>query len=105
MSYQARPTVDVLIDIKQERARQDVKWGQQNHPDGTGGLALIVLSDAAREACDRAMAAGETTWRHILLEEIFEAMAEDDSVALRKELVQSAAVIVNWIEDIDTRRG
>lgn len=42
----------------------------------------------------------------MLLEEVFEAMAEDGPSALRTELVQVAvvaAVAAAWIEDIDSR--
>lgn len=39
----------------------------------------------------------------MLLEEVFEAMAESDLVKLRAELVQTSAVCVAWIEDIDSR--
>lgn len=27
----------VLDDLMTERDRQNIKWGEQNHPDGTGG--------------------------------------------------------------------
>jgi hypothetical protein len=40
----------------------------------------------------------------IALEEIAEVFAETDEVLLRAELVQSAAVLVNWIGAIDRRR-
>ena len=28
-------TFAVLDEVRAERARQDAKWGEQNHPDGT----------------------------------------------------------------------
>jgi hypothetical protein len=46
---------------------------------------------------------GITAWDGVLLEEVFEALAETDPAKLRTELVQVAAVIVNWLEDIDSR--
>lgn len=42
-------------------------------------------------------------WLHILREEVAEAFAETDPVALRGELVQVAAVAVAWAEAIDRR--
>lgn len=29
-------TMGVLADVMAERIRQEDRWGQQNHPDGTG---------------------------------------------------------------------
>lgn len=101
---------DVLTDIAAERARQDEKWGEQNHPDGTGAdytLAEVAELDVrfARTRCDRAFERGAGSWEHILFEEFCEAMAEDDPVRLRAELLQLAAVAVHWIEAIDQRLG
>lgn len=42
-------------------------------------------------------------WRHILDEEVAEALAETDPERLRAELVQVAAVAVQWIEALDRR--
>ncbi|MEY9934267.1 hypothetical protein ABH926_008932 [Catenulispora sp. GP43] len=39
----------------------------------------------------------------MLLEEVYEALAEVDPAALRAELVQVAAVAAAWVEDIDSR--
>lgn len=93
----------VLEEIAAERARQDAKWGEQNHPDGTGGEFWKTQARLDQEACDKAFAAGEGTWRKILAEETSEAFAEKDPIRLRKELVQVAAVAVSWVEAIDRR--
>lgn len=93
---------EVLVDITDERIRQDAKWGFQHHPDGTDPINTSV-ADWARATTDRHAKEGTLTWMDIILEEIFEASAETDPVALRKELVQSAAVLAAWIEDIDSR--
>jgi hypothetical protein len=101
---------DVLAEIAEERARQDARFGEQNHPDGTGtayGLRDVgVLSaDFARKRCDTAFDRGNGSWEHILYEEFCEAMAEDDPALLRGELLQLAAVAVHWIEALDLRRA
>jgi hypothetical protein len=92
---------DVLMDVYEERAAQDLRWGVQNHPDGTGGQHFAGMAAAARAACDRRHRAGVGTWADILAEETFEAFAETDPQLLRAELVQVAAVAVAWIECID----
>lgn len=89
-------------EVRAEMARQDAKWGQQNHADGTGpdvfwgitGRASVV-ADHARAVC-QANGPGEDTWRDILFEEVAEAMAEDGADALLAELLQVEAVARQW---------
>lgn len=97
-------TPKVLAEIDVERAAQDAKWGEQNHPDGTDDSRFAKeLRDLAREQCDAAHKNGTLTWHHIATEEMMEARAEVDPVKLRGELIQCAAVLVAWIEAIDRR--
>jgi hypothetical protein len=105
-------TVPVLAEVLAERARQDARFGRQDHPDGTGPerdnpvrLACTVgeATDTARQATDRALSRGEVTFAQILTEEAFEALAETDPARLRAELVQVAASAVCWIEAVDRR--
>ena len=111
---------NICVEIADERVRQDDKWGEQNHPDGTGvdWLAMItpafgsrmeevdpeLISKLAKNTCERYALKGQLTFLHIALEEIAEAFAETDEQALRAELVQAAAVLVNWIGAIDRRK-
>lgn len=94
----------LIDDFWAERQAQLQKWGVQRHPDGTGERYRL-LADRYRADCQLAAANGGPTWRHILAEEVFEAFAETDTAKLRTELVQSAAVIAAWIEDIDNRES
>lgn len=105
-------TSGVLAEVAAERVRQHVKWGEQNHPNGTGPHKLPMPygsgSWSASVAADRltlltqcAAQIGQCTWLHILREEVFEAFAEEDPAKLRTELIQVAAVATQWIEAID----
>lgn len=95
----------VLADITTERESQHALWGVQNHmPDGTGPQ-WTSLADAARHECERAGETGRLSWRHVLVEEVTEALAEDEPTRLRRELVQVAAVAVQWIQAIDHRNA
>jgi hypothetical protein len=104
--YYVPPLADVFQAISHERERQDAKWGEQNHPDGTADHADYrrVQAEFRRAQCELAAASGGLTWRHILDEEVAEAFAESDPVKLRMELIQIAAVAVAWCQAID-RRG
>lgn len=114
-------TDGVLGELRAERARQTAKHGDQAHlPDGTGPLCILrdipAYENAARAdwlatwAKHRTKAAsqneggdGTITFEHILTEEWAEAIAEDDPSALRAELIQVAAVAIQWVEAIDQR--
>lgn len=110
------PGAAVCREVIQERVRQENKWGEQNHRDGTGpnlqvlratdiNLDLRTGSELARifQARCQGNSPHDDNWRDILLEEVFEALAEDAPERLRKELIQVAAVAVSWVEAIDRR--
>ena len=104
-----------ITSIVAERTRQDAKWGEQNHPDGTGPnhsaiggiLAFsasridnLHIAAAATQRTDDHATAGGVTWEDILTEEWAEAIAEADPA---EELVQVAAVTVGWLGAIERR--
>ncbi|MGP4029112.1 hypothetical protein [Actinomadura sp. 3N407] len=93
-----------LEDVAAERDAQDRMWGVQEFPDGSGPEFTERAEEAKRE-CAAAWSRGALTWRHILAEEFFEALAESDPGGLRTELVQTAAVAVKWIQSLDRRHG
>lgn len=109
------PDVDrlVLAEVYAERCRQDAKWGEQNHPNGTASWAqpllkicsdktpASLLAELATYSTDYAAEDGTLTYADIFLEEVFEAVAEEDPEKLRAELIQCAAVAVAWVEKID----
>lgn len=106
----AGTTAAVLDEVLAERRRQDVKFGEQNHRDGTGPEVVWAftgpagyVAGCARLTCQRLFKDGFGTWRDVLTEEVAEAYAEDDPVKLREELLQVAAVAVCWVESIDRR--
>ncbi len=96
-------------DIVIERHRQTAKWGVQNLPDGDGTTEKLYLhADAEKARCDKAHDERRCTFAHVLREEVAEALAEcapnDDAerrARLRRELIEVAAVCVQWVESID----
>lgn len=89
--------------VDAERGRQLAKFGDQWHPDGTGGSGRRAQADGFRADCEYLANNDCTTWFPVLLEEVYEAGAEDDPAQLRAELVQVAAVCAAWINDLDRR--
>ena len=73
---------DVFEEIRQERFMQIEKWGHQRHPD------LYWLGILGEEF-------GEVS------KEVIEAQSDE---FLRKEIVQTAAVCVAWLEYLHERR-
>lgn len=103
--YHHQVAAEVCTEVHHERQNQHAKWGEQNHPDGTGAPADVAQAQAMRDRCDQSHANGTGTWADILVEEVAEALAESDPAALRTELVQVAAVAVAWVEAIDRREA
>lgn len=93
----------VLAEVVAERLRQDARWGEQNHPDGTN-LDNAAWRDYSRRLTQRAADEGRVTWAHILQEEFVEALAEVEPARIRAELIQTAAVAVAWVQAIDRRQ-
>lgn len=105
------------VEVRAERDRQDAKWGEQNHPDGTGESVLVLhhttvnldlrtgeeLAAIFTRKTDENARQGNVTWRDILLEEVFEALAEGNPDRLATELVQVQAVAQQWREAIARR--
>ncbi len=92
-----------LQEVANERARQNIKWGDQDHPDGTGDAPAVAAAVFAKAETNKAAEQGTLDWRLILDEEVAEAFAESDRVKLRTELIQVAAVAIAWVEAIDRR--
>lgn len=97
--------MNILEEIKEERARQDDRWGEQNHPITTLNPDYArVVSNELRVMCDQDFANGSGDWLGILNEEVYEAVAEaaeGNMDKCRVELIQVAAVVVAMIECID----
>jgi len=98
------PRHRVLLEVLGERAKQDRKWGEQNHGSvHLGSQGMIASADRARKLCDQLAACGQIAWEDVAIEELAEAIEATSDLERRKELVQCAAVLVAWIECIDRR--
>lgn len=99
----------ILVDILKERDAQDIKWGEQNHPDTSHGHRvhynshLQIAEDWKFRNKHRAQQ-GTVAWDGILLEEAYEACGETDLERKVAELIQVAAVAVAWVEAIQRRQ-
>ena len=98
----------VLEEVLLERRRQHDKWGEQNWPiihesPLTRHARRDYDADANRykELNDMRVADDMLSWDGILLEEVYEALAEGDPEYIRAELVQVAAVACAMIESLD----
>ena len=96
------PTLDVLLEIRDERRRQDLKWGQQNHPWNHGySWAHLTTAARARTKVNTLARKHRLDYAGILAEEFYETLEADTLQAARAELIQVAAVAVAAIESID----
>lgn len=101
---------DIFREIVIERVRQNVKFGEQNHPligenirndadiENTYG---IVIEENARFLCEDATNNGKLTWANIIIEELSEALCAKTKEEQRKELIETAACCIAAIESLD----
>lgn len=68
---------DLLAQVDAERERQLERWGEQHH---SAGDWMLILQEEIGEAAQA----------------ILQARSED----FKEELIQSAAVIIAWLEDV-----
>ncbi len=104
---------NIFNEIRKERAKQEAKWGEQNHPildpiliEKSGQSMCksyeIPSEDRARKMVETCAEQGNLTFMHILIEEISEAVSCGSNIdELRTELIQSASVLVAMIESLD----
>ena len=102
----AKPTEieGIVNEIAAERLSQVATWGVQDHPSTYSDLDRKRAEKHANhwKQVNSARVANDTlTWDGILLEEVYEALAEKDPFLRRAELVQVAAVAAAEIESID----
>jgi hypothetical protein len=80
-------TADIAKEIVQERVKQDNKWGPQNHS------LPVWIAILAEEFGEASMEVND--WFHP------SAKCNGSQAAIRNELIQTAAVCVAMIEQID----
>lgn len=90
-------TQGVLADVAAERQVQYEQWGDQDIPMGSHP-DFKMLEDYHRTLCQRKTRDGDVTYSDVLLEEVYEALAETDPGKMYDELVQVAAVAVKMAE-------
>lgn len=100
-----KPFLALAAEVLEERKRQHKKWGDQSHlKDGTDHHAYHRRASVMQHLNDSKMRDGlALTFQEILEEEVLEVFAEEDPKRLRTELIQVAAVALQWVEAIDKR--
>lgn len=89
---------DLLVRLADELQRQDVKWGEQNHPvlGGSNNYRrsyAVLAADLKHQNAYRAVT-GSIGWDDILRKEVYEALETDNATHAVYELVQVAAVAI-----------
>lgn len=99
-------TSEILKEVMAERLRQEAKWGEHTHEIFTNPDAEMERArhDFAATQCKiLSDSVEELGWDLILLEEVYEAFAEEDYAKMRAELIQVAAVAISIVEDFDRK--
>jgi hypothetical protein len=93
---------EIFAQAAMERHRQRIKWGIQSLPNGTARHDDWQVAEFYKRVTDANDKDGTLSWRDVLLEEVFEALAESETEPLRTELIQVIAVCAAWISDLDS---
>ncbi len=94
-----------LTGTDRECDHADAKHGQQiDMPDGTGEPGDVGAAELAKRVTEQLARTRRVTWRHVLLEEVREALAETDPDLLAAELVQVEAVCARWRHALKARQ-
>src|ERR1700750_2243911 len=97
-------------EVYEQRIFQESKFPNQVLPyvwdngraDGWRGReAWPRKADIQKRANDRAIVDGTLDWADVLFEELAEAFAEEDTLKMREELIQLAALCFRVISQID----
>lgn len=91
----------VLREVDEEMDRSTEKHGDQRHLPLGGSVGFTQAATVRRAITDRKTEKGTVTWADILYEEVMEALAEEDPIAMRAELVQVSSVAAKMVEVID----
>lgn len=106
----------IISQLKAERIKQNLKWGEQTHPCLDQTLLTrpgsctpermcehygIPSEVRAKFMCDNSFKKNQGTFAHIALEEFSEVISEFDIHKRRYELIQLTAVCLAWLESID----
>lgn len=103
-AYLNFPRRTMLDLVKDEMERNLKRWGEQNHADGTCPKAYYRKLTDCRYFNQEAVKDNRLTWKLILEEEVLEAFCETDPQRLQDELIQVAAVALQWAEAIKRRK-
>lgn len=111
-AHDVRRRARIGAEVQREIVSSNILHGDVPLPNGPGSPMFALLRDQQRAATDRLAAEGNLTHASILMEEVYEALAElptdgtstENDAALRAELVQASAMCQKWIADIDRRR-
>lgn len=89
----------ILTDIARERSRQDMKWGEQNH-DFPSWLPILneEMGEASRAFLKLTFAAIEAEGARREGKPVDATPARELAANFRKELIESAAVLLAMLE-------
>ena len=107
-------TTEMIMRMMTEIWRQDEKWGEQNHPSFPSeeftphwrrpAYYCIPTEEAAKSSTEAMFRAKQGTWGDILIEEVAEAIEAADDDHLIEELIQVAAVALQWAGSVERNR-
>lgn len=102
-TYEFLAVEQALDRVRLARKAQMHSFGQgELWDDGTGSADFAQLYGQQRRENTRARNMGELTWRHVILADMFSALAEGNPDVLRAKVANLAATAIAWVEALET---
>lgn len=92
-----------IDDVALEFGRLSAIHGAHDRPNGTNRHDYGKQAEQAAAAVRRTRSAGKLTWRRVLAEHYWSALAQSDDGQLRRALISLAAHALLWAAAIDRR--
>lgn len=102
-TYEFLAIEQALDRVRLARKAQMHHFGQgELWDDGTGSAEFAQLYGEQRRENTRARNMGQLTWRHVIMADVFSALAEPNPDVLRAKVANLAATAIAWVEALET---
>lgn len=91
----------ILLQLAEEIGKNAFQNGTRSFPNGTGYRSWQISASNVRREAAAAAVNGTLTWKHLVKVDFHSALAAKEPYVLRQRLLELAATVVEFIQDLD----